>query len=191
MLLFKFFWEHKNPVYWNNSLWHFVATRQCCLLRVKENCELLREARGEGCAFLCVFGRSVFFFSWIKGLRRTLSAPFQQEGAASIQILATTLWCKINSHSSRNSRISKVMVLGVRVREGSLLNLEIHLWRSITNLTLSHYSHRTCKGLHGMFLCHFHVEEWHAIGMWTSKPFMAVGPVAHRNCITCTGFEMM
>lgn len=137
------------------------------------------------CAFsLCLREKLHFcpFLSILKGCVTACTTRFQRlSGKKEQQVFSSWLWLcayaiSIPIESSGNSQISKVMLWGIRVsgREGSLLNLEINLWRSRSSLTLFYHSYITRRGLSGVFLCHFHMEEWNAIHMWTSKPRLSV-----------------
>lgn len=111
----------------------------------------------------------------LRSLHCILSAPFQQDGAASIQFLAECVLMQYKCPwNILESQVSKEMSLGIRVsdREGSFLNLELHLWGSRSSLTLS-YSYSTRRGLSGVFLCHFH--------SCVNTQAMVVGPVAPKK----------
>lgn len=145
--------------------------------------ELLREAWW---CFLtvCLWEKLHFcpFLSILKGCVTGCTTHFQRlSGKKEQQVFSSWLWLcayaiSIPTESSGNSQISKVMLWGTRVsgKEGSLLNLEINLWRPRSGLTLLYHCYITRRGLRGAFLCRFHGEEWHAIHTGTSKPRLSV-----------------
>lgn len=179
MLVFRFSWSIKTLFIKTILFGTLLRYDNAALADMKESCALLREA---WLCFLTVCLREKLhfcpFLSILKGCVTACTTHFQRlSGKKEQQVFSSWLWLcayaiSIPIESSGNSQISKVMLWGIRIsgREGSLLNLEINLWRSRSGLTLFYHSYITRGGLSGVFLCHFHVDEWNAIHTCTSKP---------------------